>query len=347
MWKSDLSYLSKETSLKREEVEDFSLDSDQIRVVEDSRDVICIAGPGSGKTRVLASKAESLVKSGKDAICLTFTRTAAQEIRDRVPGVNAGTIHALCHSVVGWDDTHDDLLTRYVKQGKDTFEWVLIDEVQDLTTLQLEVVFSLVGDHLFAVGDPFQSIYGYGGAVGGEIVDILLSRGCKELTLRNNYRSSPGIVTQLNYIYPRGLKSEGLNDNGLTAILCRSNAAVSAAGEALKRARIGHKVRYGSNEYSEKKELFRGSSQIQISTVHASKGLEFKNVLLFGWDYDPKDSSRYGQKHSARLDENLNVYYVAISRAAVSFIEVLSSEDLLISLNELIPDIKMLRYREE
>lgn len=323
-----------------------NLDSDQLKVIEHNGDSVCVAGPGSGKTRVLAAKAELLTKQGKDVICLTFTRAAAQEIRDRVPGVAAGTIHALCNSVVGWGETHNDLLTRYIEKGKDTYEWVLIDEIQDLTSNQLQVVFSLVRDHLFGVGDPFQSIYGYGGALGGDVIDLLLSRGCSEFSLQNNYRSNQSIVTELNYIYNRGLRSEGLNDNGITAILCRSNAAVSSAGETLKKARIGHKVRFGSNDFSSKKEIFRGSNQIQISTIHASKGLEFRNVLLYGWEYNPTDSNKYGQRHSRRLDENLNVYYVAVSRAAVGFIEILTPEELLDSLNSLIPDIKTLRYRE-
>ena len=73
---------------------------------------LCIAGPGSGKTRVLTSKAEKVTKEGRCTICLTFTRSAAQEIRDRIPGILAGTIHSFCHSVVGWEKDNDNLLTR-------------------------------------------------------------------------------------------------------------------------------------------------------------------------------------------------------------------------------------------
>ena len=107
-----------------------TLDEMQERVVLYQDNTVCIAGPGSGKTRVLAAKAEELVKEGQDVVCLTFTRAAAQEIRDRVPTVIAGTIHSICHSVVGWGESHDDLLTRYIKEGKDKYDWVLLDEFQ-------------------------------------------------------------------------------------------------------------------------------------------------------------------------------------------------------------------------
>lgn len=323
------------------------LDIDQSRVVKYNGDTICIAGPGSGKTRVLTAKAETLVRAGQDVICLTFTRAAAQEIRDRIPGIPAGTIHSLCHSVVGWKDNHGDLLDRYIQAGHEKYDWVLVDEVQDLTPEQLEVVFSLVGKHLFGVGDPFQSIYGYGGAVGGDIVSLLTRKGCKSFTLYNNYRSIPFIVKELNYIYRRNLVSTGTDDNGITAILCRSNAAVHSAGDILKRRKVGYRIRFGSNEYGPKKEIFRGSNKIQISTVHASKGLEFRNVILFGWAWDPTNSKSYGVQDSWHLDENLNVYYVAVSRAAVGFIEVLTASELLGALEGMVPDLKSLRYRDD
>ena len=152
------------------------LDQEQLAAVQYPTSTVCIAGPGSGKTRALVSKAEYLYYEGySDTICLTFTRSAASEIRQRTPGMLAGTIHSFCHSVVGWEKDHDDLLARYIMEGKEKFQWVLIDEVQDLTPEQMEVALSLIrkDGHIFAVGDPYQSIYGYGGAMGADALNNL------------------------------------------------------------------------------------------------------------------------------------------------------------------------------
>ena len=68
-----------------------------------------LAGPGSGKTRVLTSRVAHLVLEGgveaRSVMCLTFTNKAALEMRERLArvlgaerasGVRAGTFHRVC-----------------------------------------------------------------------------------------------------------------------------------------------------------------------------------------------------------------------------------------------------------
>lgn len=311
------------------------LDKYQQIPVDYSDSAVCIAGPGSGKTRVLTTKAEEIFKTGKSVICLTFTRNAAQEIRNRIPYIIAGTIHSFCNSVVGWEKDHDDLLVRYIRSGREKFDWVLVDEVQDLTPEQMQVVLSMVKDKLFAVGDPYQSIYGYGGALGSDVVKMLKYKGgCKEFLLQNNYRSTPLIVNGLNQIYPRSLKSTGTNENNLTAILCRSKDTVEAVSNFLVKEKIGHIKRYGGTE------KIYGSARLRVATIHTCKGLEFSNVILHGWR--PRQSR--GSKVS---DEETNVYYVAMSRAVSGYIETDTPEDLLNALEVYIPDLDNLRFKED
>jgi len=308
-----------------------TLDIYQRVSVDTKGNVLCVAGPGSGKTRTLTAKAQELVNARRDVICLTFTRAAAREIQERIPGIPAGTIHSFCHSVVGWEKEEEDLLVRYIQSGKDKFEYVLVDEVQDLTVPQMEVVLSLVGGNIFAVGDPYQSIYRYAEALGADVVPVLQAEGCQLTFLKNNYRSSTEIVDRLNEIYPRGLNSVGVTENGITAILCRRNDDVTSASEILKSHKIGHSVSRHTNRG--RRERFYGSKEIRISTIHVAKGLEFSNVILFGW---LPDSNRM---IPAPYDEQKNIYYVAVSRAVKNYGEAEDEYSLIRLLKRFVPEL--------
>lgn len=83
---------------------------------------------------------------------------------------------------------------RYVR----TFTHVLVDEVQDLSPLQLAIIYLLAGEDgegLFAIGDPDQSIYGFRGAA-GDVAGRFRSfwDGLIEITLEDNYRSAQEVL---------------------------------------------------------------------------------------------------------------------------------------------------------
>jgi len=299
------------------------LDSEQAKVVESNESMVVVAGPGSGKTRVLTEKARTLIEKGLDIICLCFTRSAAREMGSRVTNLPATTIHSYCNGVVGWDDKWDypGLLYRFlISDYKRRFDWVLLDECQDVNEMELDVVLSLVGDKIFAVGDPYQSIYGFQGAVGSKILDVLTSLECEVESLHNNYRSSSSIVSYLNKIYKRNLVSKSTRETGLTAILCRTNDDVKYVSRLLERSKISHRLRVSVDRSVDDKREFDigGESNLRLSTIHVSKGLEFDRVLLFGWP---------GDKHL--YDEEKRCYYVAYSRASKEFREVETIEELI------------------
>lgn len=285
------------------------LDEEQQAVVDYDKSCVVIAGPGSGKTRTLVAKAERLWNENKELICLTFTRAAAKEIRERMPGIQAQTIHSYCFGEVGWPGNYDKLLPKFlIKDVKERFEWILVDEVQDLTEEELDVVLSIKGDKLFAVGDPYQSIYGWNGALGMKVFDKLNHR--KTFYLKNNYRSCSKIVDWLNAVYGRQLVSRGVIENGLTAILCRTNMAVWEVTQLLEEAEIGFTVRRGANESRPTTEEDHGSSVLRVMTCHCSKGLEFDRVILYSWRPEPF------------WGEEKQLYYVSIARASKNYCEV-------------------------
>ena len=61
------------------------LDFNQQAVVDYRGHCLCIAGPGSGKTRTIIAKVGSLWKEKSGGICIvTFTRAATEEIKERI-----------------------------------------------------------------------------------------------------------------------------------------------------------------------------------------------------------------------------------------------------------------------
>lgn len=74
--------------------------------------LLIVAGPGSGKTRVIISRIAALINSGVRPynICaITFTNKAAQEMRDRLEamgaataGAHISTFHSLCVRLLRW-----------------------------------------------------------------------------------------------------------------------------------------------------------------------------------------------------------------------------------------------------
>lgn len=102
----------------------------------------------------------------------------------------------------------DDLLrqTYDLLQQPDapTFAHVLVDEFQDTSPLQYELLRSLCPQgNIFAIGDPNQSIYAFRGAGAGMFgqfrADLPYTR---TITLTINYRSAPQIVRLANAIFP-------------------------------------------------------------------------------------------------------------------------------------------------
>jgi superfamily I DNA/RNA helicase len=298
------------------------LDEEQEIVVGLNKSTSCISGPGSGKTRILTEKARRLLQAGKDIICICFTRTAAREMASRVENLPATTIHSYCNQAVGWNEDwgYTGLLYRYLlTKDKRRFDWVLLDEAQDVNQMELDVVLSMVGDKFFAVGDPYQSIYGFQGALGMDAFLKLGTLGCETIEVHNNYRSCPEVIRTLNRIYNRKLVSKGVKETGLTAVLCRTNDDVSYVSSELKKLGVPHRLRVSVDRAigDRRENDILGESNLRVSTIHVSKGQEFDNVRLFGW------------KPERLEDEEKRVWYVANSRASKTFRVVDSIEEIL------------------
>jgi DNA helicase-2/ATP-dependent DNA helicase PcrA len=105
-------FTMKKYSLKPHSVSDFlqnSLDSEQLNAVLNSKGrSLVVAGPGSGKTRVITFKIAHLISQGvkpENILLVTFTRAASKEMIDRarkasgtsLKGMLSGTFHHICN----------------------------------------------------------------------------------------------------------------------------------------------------------------------------------------------------------------------------------------------------------
>jgi len=94
--------------LQQSKLLEISSDEMQLKALKSTGSAVVIAGPGSGKTAILTLKAlrllETRILEPQGLACITYSREAAREIRDRlklfgyVPRSNAffGTVHAFC-----------------------------------------------------------------------------------------------------------------------------------------------------------------------------------------------------------------------------------------------------------
>ena len=80
-------------------------------------------------------------------------------------------------------------------------EYIMIDEFQDIDSLQYELMGVLCGYHknLFVVGDPDQTIYTWRGADGRYLMELDRNySGVKTVMMMENYRSTPQILRAVN-----------------------------------------------------------------------------------------------------------------------------------------------------
>jgi DNA helicase II / ATP-dependent DNA helicase PcrA len=87
------------------------------------------------------------------------------------------------------------------------FAWILVDEFQDTTDLQVEILSLIAGagrTRFLLVGDPYQSIFRFAGAR-PDLADKFAERiGARtDMQLSGNFRSSPRILAHANLLYPR------------------------------------------------------------------------------------------------------------------------------------------------
>ena len=228
------------------------------------------------------------------------------------------------------------------------YKYLCVDEAQDTSKIQHDLIKSIaeVNNNLFMVGDEDQSIYSYRGAYPKALLSFSSSYANPLiLKLEINYRSKYKIVDIANKFIKYSnrpdnkamrsnetdcgvvdridcLNSSDINlkiidicknINTKTAFLYRQNRSVIAILELLNKNNIHYRILNKDNKDIKKilsnKDLSDSSSNIILSTIHSSKGLEFDDVYLidaYNGVFPCNEEDIY--------DEERRMFYVAITR---------------------------------
>lgn len=235
------------------------------------------------------------------------------------------------------------------------FEYILIDEYQDINDLQIELIDLLNPKNLFVVGDPRQSIYGWRNAKIEHILGFNTKyENAKIIQLNKNYRSTADIIELSNQIIKplklpdlipikeqennsvmiikhdseesettllvHSIKAQKIKRNNIF-ILARTNRQLENVSQVFKTQDIKHIIK--SSDIQNKTSIPK-EDEVVLSTVHAIKGLEAELVYVIGSNNInfPCKASEHPVLELIKAGdeynknlEELRLFYVAVTRA--------------------------------
>ena len=236
---------------------------------------------------------------------------------------------------------HDDVIHKY----RNKFEYILVDEFQDVNNLQVELIKLLLTNktQLFCVGDGWQSIYGFRGSNVNYIVEFEKHFDNAEIIKLNlNYRSTQNIVGASNEVIKH---NKFKVDKDVQASKMSEHKIVVFSGNNLEEniqfcsEKVNELLKDGINNdeilflyrrnkmFSPYFNFFKGEgTRVQGKTIHASKGLEAKVVFIIGltegnggfpdiWLEDRIFQIIKKANHDVLMEEERRLFYVAITRA--------------------------------
>lgn len=237
------------------------------------------------------------------------------------------------------------------------YDYILVDEYQDVNSTQIKLLDILDAKNMFIVGDPRQSIFGWRGSDVSYILGFEEKYpDCEIITLTKNYRSSKPIVKLIN----ESIKKMQLPDldtvnddkadlkllnfssemeefdyliNEIQAsklplneifVLARTNRLLNDLSNLMKARNIKHIRR--SDEMKASMNIIAKQDEITLATIHGIKGMEAELVFLIG--ATSQNFPCKGTEHPVvemikvneydKEEEERRLFYVGMSRAKKS-----------------------------
>lgn len=325
--------------LRRGISDDGAEDRTALRVVLDQQqaevarrhisDALVLTGPpGSGKTLVLAARARRLAAEHPDwrIQMLCYNKTLVpylQRLVNDFPNVKVNRVWEIAHEfAIRFSYSDDNIVSAGLEAAKrsglrQTFDAVLIDEVQDFRTVWIVLAHALLrpgrGGMLLA-GDYAQALYNEGDP------DCYLRKiNAEHLELQRPYRSTRQILSAIHNLDPSfaivGIDEapEGSPvdliwasswDEQANCVACEIDTMLDISGlqpqdigvlvtqyrgayGRIKRALDEYEIPYAAMDPKDKGDFDLFSNTVKLLTVHSAKGYEFKVVVLFGLEALP------------------------------------------------------------
>jgi DNA helicase IV len=244
--------------------------------------------------------------------------------------------------------TQADIAASY----RSRFEYVLVDEFQDVNNLQVELIKLLLTDRtqLFCVGDDWQSIYGFRGSNVSYIIDFAKHFPHASIVKLNlNYRSTQHIVGASSevikfnkYKVEKDIFSSRKSENKIVIFAGNTEEEnIQYVIHEVKRLQqegvrseeilfLYRRNKMFSNVSEKHKSYYHRLREeglkVQGKTIHAAKGLEAKVVFILGltdgdggfpdiWLEDRIFQIIKKANHELLMEEERRLFYVAMTRA--------------------------------
>lgn len=236
--------------------------------------------------------------------------------------------------------------TKYFTSIGGKLEYLLVDELQDIGPSEYQFIMSLNAENNFFVGDDWQSIYAFKGGDVRYFLKLMEDPNWTTYYLTKNYRNARNIldiakivIYQADNIIQKEVEAVK-TDEGVVLIdtkqhlrshleliksdgnyrdwfiLVRANKDIHEVSAHLLSMNIPFVSFKQGGSSHEDIQYQMNLDAVKVLTVHSSKGLENKNVILYG-------NFPVRQKNYLRNSDERKVMYVGCTRA----------EDTLIILN--------------
>ncbi|HRO06997.1 MAG TPA: UvrD-helicase domain-containing protein [Ferruginibacter sp.] len=217
-------------AIKYQEVNRLNEEQREIYFSDVNQNINVVAGPGSGKTHTLTLRVARLVyykfANPEEILVLAYNRAVVSELKERLgklfkdlgfgnlaKRINIYTFHGLAKKYCGnqldglkfeeWEPKLLEILNNtpgIILNHLGTLKHILVDEFQDINEVRMDILYrlnELTKAHLFIIGDPNQSIYGYDRGVMDPYHyynDFNARFTPAKFTLLDNHRSYPDIL---------------------------------------------------------------------------------------------------------------------------------------------------------